>query len=296
MVCAPFDYIRVDTYDDAIQALDEYGEDSKILAGGQSLGPMLALRLARPTVLVDINGIHAGQPTVDGDVLAMPALTRHREVVDSALIAEHVPMLGQCVSQVGNVRVRNRGTIGGSIAHADPTAEIACAALALDADVVVRSASGSRTVPARDFFVTYLTTVLDPSEVVTEVRFPVGRPGQGWSFQEMVRRASDFAIVAVAAVIELQPGGDTVRSADLALAGVADRPVAGDRSILSELVGSTCGRAEVARIARAVADTTSPESDVHASGTYRKHLVEVLTRRALTESFDRASRSAEVNG
>ncbi|MFI0468938.1 FAD binding domain-containing protein [Saccharopolyspora sp. 5N102] len=294
MVSVPFEYTRVASYDDAVRALAERGEDAKLLAGGQSLGPMLALRLARPTALIDINDIDDGEPAVDGEILRIPALTRHRAVVDSALIHRHTPMLAACTSRVGNVRVRNRGTIGGSLAHADPTAEIPCASLALGADVVVRGPNTERTIPARDFFITYLTTVLEPTEVIQEVRFPVLRARQGWSFHELVRRASDFAVVATAAVVELESDATTVRSVELALAGVADRPMLVDRMAVAGLVGSTCAPGEVATAAAAVAETTSPDSDVHASGAYRKRLVEVLSRRAFTEAAERARQNGAV--
>ncbi|CAM04140.1 carbon-monoxide dehydrogenase medium subunit [Saccharopolyspora erythraea NRRL 2338] len=294
MVCVPFEYTAVSTYDDAVRALVEHGEDAKVLAGGQSLGPMLALRLARPAVVIDINDIDQGQPEVAGEVLRIPALTRHRTVVDSPLVRQHAPMLSECTSRVGNVRVRNRGTIGGSLAHADPTAEIPCAALALGADIVVRGPDGDRAVPARDFFVTYLTTALEPSEVVREVRLPALRPQQGWSFHELVRRASDFAVVAVAVVVELESDAATVRSAEVALAGVADRPVPAGREAVAPLIGSSGAPAEVAAAAAAIAGNTSPDGDVHASGAYRRRLVDVLTRRALTEALGRARTSGVV--
>ncbi|MQA11617.1 MAG: carbon monoxide dehydrogenase [Pseudonocardiaceae bacterium] len=288
MVCAPFEYVRAGTFDEAVGVLIEHGEDAQLLAGGQSLVPMLALRLARPTVLVDINDIGALPPEADGAVLPLPTLTRHRVLLDSPVVAREVPLLADCVRHIGNVRVRNRGTVGGSMAHADPTGEIACVALTLDAQVVAHGPAGRRTIGARDFFVTYLTTALEPAEVLAEVRFPVLRPGQGWSFQEMVRRVSDFAVVAVSASVDLEPDGATVRAIDVALAGVADRPVLAEREALAPLLGTTAARDLVASAARSVADATSPEGDVHASGAYRRRLVDVLTRRAITEALDRA--------
>lgn len=292
MVCAPFDYLRVGSYADGIGALLEYGEDAKILAGGQSLGPMLALRLARPSMLIDINDIGEGRPSLSGDVLHVPALTRQYTVAESPLVAEYAPLLGHCVRHVGNVRVRNRGTIGGSLAHGDPTAEIACAALALDAQLLVRGPEGERVIPAREFFVSYLTTALRPAELVVDIRFPVMRPGQGWSFHEMTRRVSDYAVVAVAAVVELAPDR-SIREVGVALAGVADHPVRGPDAALAGLVGTTGDPAAVAEAARALAGSTDPSDDVHATGAYRKRLVEVLGRRALAEAVGRAG-AAEV--
>jgi CO/xanthine dehydrogenase FAD-binding subunit len=277
----------VPTYLDGVGALLEHGEDAKVIAGGQSLGPMLTLRLARPSVLIDINDVGAGKPSLDGDVLCMPALTRQRTVAESPLVVEHAPLLAHCVRHVGNVRVRNRGTIGGSIAHGDPTAEIACAALALDADIVTEGPAGQRVIPAREFFVSYLTTALEPAELVVEVRFPIRRVRQGWSFHEMTRRASDFAVVAVAAVVELDEDLTTIRNCHVALAGVADRPVRGEPEAVGGLIGSTGSPTGIAAAASALAESTSPSSDIHASGNYRRRLVEVLGRRALTEAVER---------
>src|SRR5882757_6974064 len=291
VVCAPFDYQRVASYHDGVRALLEYGDDAKILAGGQSLGPMLALRLARPSVLIDINDAGEGQPSLDADVLRMPALTRQRTAAESALVAKHVPLLGHCVLHVGNVRVRNRGTIGGSLAHGDPTAEIACAALALDAQVVAHGPNGERVIPVREFFLSYLTTALEPAELVVEVRFPVMHERQGWSFHEMTRRASDFAVVAVAAVVELDADASTIRHCGVALAGVADRPVLGRPDAVASLVGSGGSPSEIAVVANALAESTAPSSDIHASGGYRRTLVEVLGKRALTEAVERARRA-----
>lgn len=287
MVCAPFDYVRVTSYDEGIAALLEYGEEAKILAGGQSLGPMLALRLARPSVLIDINDVEPEPPSLDRDVLRLSALTRQRTVAESPLVARHAPLLGQCVLRVGNVRVRNRGTIAGSLAHGDPTAEIACAALVLDAQIVVHGPDGQRVVPTREFFLSYLTTVLEPAELVVEVRFPVRRVRQGWSFHEMTRRASDFAVVAVAAVVELDSDA-TIRDCGVALAGVADRPVLGRPEALAGLIGSGGSPSRLGSAATALAESVSPSSDVHASGAYRRQLVEVLGRRALREAVERA--------
>jgi aerobic carbon-monoxide dehydrogenase medium subunit len=288
VACAPFDYLRVPTYRDGVRALVEHGEDAKVIAGGQSLGPMLNLRLARPSVLIDINDVGEGQPSLDGDVVRIPALTRQRTVAESPLVVEHAPLLAHCVRHVGNVRVRNRGTIGGSLAHGDPTAEIACAALALDAQVVAEGPTGQRVVPAREFFVSYLTTALEPAELVVEVRFPTLRARQGWSFHEIARRASDFAVVAVGVVVELDPDATTIRDCAVSLAGVADRPVRGDPEALRGLVGGTGSLAGIAAAAAALAAATSPGSDIHASANYRRRLVEVLGRRALTEAVERA--------
>jgi carbon-monoxide dehydrogenase medium subunit len=293
MVSAPFDYLQAGSYAEAVRLLGEHGEDAKLLAGGQSLLPMLNLRLARPAVLIDINGADRREPAVDGGVLALPALTRHRTVAEHPLVRTHSPLLACAVRQVGNVRVRNRGTIGGSLAHADPTAEIGACALALDATVVVRGPAGERAVPARDLFVTYLTTCLEPAEVITDVLVPVARPRQGWAFAEMVRRTSDFAIVAVAAWVELAAEADVITSVRVALAGVADRVVLAGAAPLAGLAGTAAGEAAWAEVAAAVAGSVEPPGDVQASAGYRRHLVRVLTARALAGAAARAAGRTE---
>ena len=288
MVSAPFDYLRVDDYDAAISALVAHGEDAKIIAGGQSLVPMLNLRLARPAVLVDIKDVDQRSVSVEDGFLHLPAMTRHSFLVRSPLVKQHVPLLATAAAEIGNVRVRTRGTVGWSLAHADPTAELASCALALDATIVVRGPNGERRVAADDFFVTYLTTVLEPDEVVTDVYFPVPGPGQGWSFQELVRRQSDFAMVAVAATLDLDQSGEAIDRVRISLAGVADRVVKVESSVLAALTGSRAEASVVREVAAAVAGGVEPDDDVHASGAYRKRMVEVLTRRAIHEAFARA--------
>jgi len=288
MVAAPFEYARVGSYDDAVQALSAYDEDAKLLAGGQSLVPMLNLRLVRPTVLIDINGADARAPHLADGELVLPALTRHVRLTTDPVVSGHAPLLSAAVRYVGNVRVRNRGTIGGSLAHADPTGELSCAALALGASVIVYGPEGARVIPAGELFTGFLGTQLAPQEVIGEVRVPAWRPPYGWSFQEVARRASDFAVVAVAASVQADPGRGLIRQARVGLAGVADRVVLADESAVGSLVGTRPTDAELAGVARAVAEATSPDSDVHASGAYRKRLVAVLTRRALAEAISRA--------
>jgi carbon-monoxide dehydrogenase medium subunit len=287
MATAPFEYTRVASYDEAVQALADHGEDAKLLAGGQSLMPMLNLRLVRPSVLIDINAADPRRPHLDAGRLVLPALTRHAQLLADTVVRRSAPLLSAAVGYVGNVRVRNRGTVGGSLAHADPTGEISCAALALDASVAVRGRRGEREIAVADLFAGYLSTRLEQEEVISELRVPAGRPAAGWSFQEAARRASDFAVVAAAASVEVDPGG-TVRHARVGLAGVADRVVLADGAAVGGIVGTVPAPADLADVARAVAEATSPDSDVHASGVYRKRLVAVLTRRALAEAIGRA--------
>jgi aerobic carbon-monoxide dehydrogenase medium subunit len=285
---APFDYLAVTTFAEAIDALREFGDESVILAGGQSLVPMLNLRLVQPQMVIDINGVPTAAPVVSGGRLKLSALTRHAKILSDPLVAHASPMLVDAVCHVGNVRVRNRGTVGGSLAHADPTSEIGAAALCLDGEVVLTSASGSRTVPIDEFFVSYLTTSIAPGELLTEVHLPTLNGRSGVSFVEMVRRTSDFAIVAAAAVVELEADERTVRRARVALSGVSDRPRLADTSLTDELLGQELPYDYLRTLGAEIAARFEPPDDVHASAAYRRRLIEVLTARALHQAMDRA--------
>ena len=280
MVAPAFEYVAAGSYDEAVRLLAENGEEAKILAGGQSLMPMLNLRLAHPELLIDINPADQRGPSVTDSMLRLPAMTRHRVLLEHDLVRQHCPLLAEAIRYVGNVRVRNRGTIGGSLAHADPTSEIGCCALAAGARIVVRGPHGERTVPVSDLFAGYWSTTLDPAEIITDVLIPVARPRQGWSFQEMVRRTSDFAIVAVSVIFNLAERTGEPASATVALAGVADRVVLADPELLDDDPDESAAR---------VADSLDPPDDVHASGAYRRRLARVLTARALREASARAA-------
>jgi CO/xanthine dehydrogenase FAD-binding subunit len=281
MVAPAFEYVAAGSYDEAVRLLAENGDEAKILAGGQSLMPMLNLRLAHPELLIDINPADQREPSCTDGMLRLPALTRHRVLLEHDLVREHCPLLAEAVRHVGNVRVRNRGTIAGSLAHADPTSEIGCCALATGARVVARGPDGERTVPASDLFAGYWSTTLDPAEIITDVLIPAARPRQGWSFQEMVRRTSDFAIVAVCAIFNLAERSGDPASATVALAGVADRVVLADPELLND---------DPDESAALIAESLDPPDDVHASGAYRRRLARVLTARALREASARAAR------
>ena len=280
MVAPAFDYVAAGSYDEAVRLLAENGDEAKILAGGQSLMPMLNLRLAHPELLIDINPADQRPPTLENEMLRLPALTRHRVLLEHDLVRQHCPLLAEAVRHVGNVRVRNRGTIAGSLAHADPTSEIGCCALATGARILARGPDGERTVPASDLFAGYWSTTLDPDQIITDVLIPAARPRQGWSFQEMVRRTSDFAIVAVAVIFNLAERSGAPASATVALAGVADRVVLADSELVDDDPEQTAAR---------IADTLDPPDDVHASAAYRRRLVRVLTARALREASARAA-------
>jgi aerobic carbon-monoxide dehydrogenase medium subunit len=283
MVAPAFEYVAAGSYDEAVRLLAESaanGEEAKILAGGQSLMPMLNLRLAHPDLLIDINPADQRAPSQTDGLLRLPALTRHRVLLEHELVRQHCPLLAEAIRHVGNVRVRNRGTIGGSLAHADPTSEIGCCALATGARIVTRGPDGERTVPVTDLFAGYWATTLDTAEIITDVLIPAARPRQGWSFQEMVRRTSDFAIVAVAVIVNLAERAGDPASATVALAGVADRVVLADPVLLNDDPDESAAR---------IAESLDPPDDVHASGAYRRRLTRVLTARALREASARAA-------
>jgi carbon-monoxide dehydrogenase medium subunit len=281
MVAPAFEYVAAASYDEAVRLLAGNGEEAKVLAGGQSLVPMLNLRLAHPELLIDINPADRRGPSCTDGMLRLPALTRHRVLLEHEMVRQHCPLLADAIRYVGNVRVRNRGTIAGSLAHADPTSEIGCCALATGAQVVARGPDGERTMPASDLFAGYWSTTLDPAEIITDVLIPAARPHQGWSFQEMVRRTSDFAIVAVAVIFNLAERSGDRASATVALAGVADRVVLADPELLTDDPDQSAAR---------IADTLDPADDVHASGAYRRRLARVLVSRALREAAARAAR------
>ena len=265
MITAPFDYHRAGSLAEAVALLSEHGEDAKLLAGGHSLLPMMKLRLAFPTVLIDIRPVaEAAYVRLDGDVLAIGALTRHCDLVTSELLAEHSPLLARAASLVGDPQIRHRGTIGGSLAHADPAADLPAAVLASDAVLVALGPAGRREIPAVDFFAGYFQTALEPDEVLAEIRLP-SAAGQGWQYEKFVRRANDWAIVAVATV-----GGR------VALANMASTPLRA--TAVERALAAGAGAAEAAELAQ---EGTEPVEDLNADADYRRHLARVLTRRAL---------------
>src|SRR5699024_2955665 len=230
-----FEYQQADSWEEAVELLALWGEDGKLIAGGQGLVPMLNLRLAAPGALIDINPVGPPEPWIDGTELVLPAMTRHRQVIESELVQRHCPMLRHAVTLVGNVRVRARGTIGGSVAHADPTGEIPCVLVAARGRVVVQGPGGPRSIPASEFFVTYLPTAAESGDGVTEIRIPFGTHSQGWGFEEVTRRHSDFATVAVASVAAPDQNGEPGDEFQIVIAGVADRPFQLENTALDPL-------------------------------------------------------------
>jgi len=286
MKLPPIDYEAPKTVPEAVGLLAEHQDEASVLAGGQSLIPLLALRLAHPAVLIDINGIDelSGVSATDGWV-AIGAMTREYVAEESGTVADAVPLLAAALPLVGHEAIRSRGTIGGSLAHADPAAELPAVALALDAEFVVRSQSGMRVIPAADWFEGYLTTARGPDELLEQVRFPAAGPGTGISFQEVARRHGDFAIVGLAASLTLSDGA--ISDARLAFAGLSDVPVrAGDAEDL--LVGERPSAELFDEAARRATENIDPPADLHGSSDYRKKVAAALVRRGLRAATDNA--------
>ena len=282
-----FDYETPETVADAAGLLAEHLDEATVLAGGQSLIPLLALRLARPAVLIDINGLQelSGISTTEGWV-TIGAMTREYMAEASDVVSDAVPLLAAALPLIGHEAIRSRGTIGGSLAHADPAAELPAVARALDAEFVVRSQSGERVIPAAEWFEGYLTTARHADELLVEIRFPAAKRGTGISFQEVARRHGDFAIVGLAASLTLSDG--TISDPRLAFAGMADVPVrATDAENL--LVGERPSAELFDAVARRATDDLEPPADLHGTSAYRKKIAAALVRRALQTAADNAN-------
>ena len=278
-----FDYHAPTTVEQALELLGRYGGDAKVLAGGQSLMPLLNFRLSRPAALVDLNRIPALAYVREQDgQVRFGAMTRQRTIEFSPVVRERVPLLGEATRWVGHLPIRTRGTIGGSIAHADPAAEYPAVLTALEGEVVARGPKGERVVKAKDLFQTYLMTSLTPDEILVEVRMPAMPAGAGYALEEFARRHGDFAIVGIAAVVVKD--GARCALARLATAGAGPVPVRlrAAEEIL-ERDGLTDAAIEAA--SRRASELVSPDSDIHASADYRRHLTGVLTKRALKRAL-----------
>lgn len=269
MIPAPFDYKRASSAEEAIALVGEYGDDAKFLAGGHSLLPLMKLRLAQPAVLVDIAPITDLSYIRDaGDHIAIGALTRHMDVEKSPIVLQHVPLLANAASHVGDPQVRHRGTIGGSIAHADSASDLPATTLALGATYVVQGPNGVREIPANEFYVGFLESALAPDEMLTEIRVPKMN-GATWGFQKFNRRAQDWAIVGVAAWKRGNESG-------VALVNMGSVPVLA--TSVAQAIANGASISEASELAAAEAE---PQSDLNASAEYRVHLAKVLVRRAL---------------
>ena len=278
-----FEYHAAHSVDEAVELLGRYGGDAKVLAGGQSLMPMLNFRLARPAALVDVNRVAAlAYVREDDGVVAFGAMTRQRTIEFSPVVAARLPLLREATRWVGHLPIRSRGTIGGSIAHADPSAEYPAVLTALGGEVVVQGPRGRRAVKAADLFEGYLTTSLEPEELLVEVRLPAMPAGAGYAFEEFARRHGDFAIVGIAAMVVRE--GARCAVARLATAGAGPVPVR-LRAAEEILERDGLGDAAVAAAGARAAELVEPDADLHASAEYRRHLTGVLTVRALKRAI-----------
>lgn len=285
---APFDYYAPIEVSETLSILAEHGDDAKLLAGGQSLMPMMNMRLATPQVLVDINrvaGLDGIAQASDG-ALTIGAMTRQRTIERASDIRQYSPLLADAMPLLGHVQIRNRGTIGGSVVHADPAAEIPAVLMALEAELVLRHAERQRVVPAHDFFVTFLTTATEPDELLTEIRLPAWSAAWGWDIQEVSRRQGDFALVGSVAMVQVDDA-DTCRAARLVLFGVGETPVR-VASAEATMVGQRLDDALLQEVAEMVTGVLEPEGDIHASSLYRKEVGGVMARRTLQQARRRA--------
>ena len=287
---APFDYFTPATLDEALALLAEHGADAKPLAGGQSLIPAMNFRLARPAVLVDLNRISELAYVRAESGVAIGAMTRQRVVERSDVVARAAPLLAEALPSIAHPQIRNRGTVGGSIAHADPSAELPAVMLALEARFQARSATGERSIPAADFFQGMLETALAPGELLVEIALPPLPARTGTAFLEVARRHGDYALVGVAAIVTLDARG-RCQEARFGLLSVGDGPV-----LATEAANLLAGQTPSADLLRAAGDAAAthdidPPSDIHASAAYRRQLVAVLTRRALARAFERAEKA-----
>jgi carbon-monoxide dehydrogenase medium subunit len=269
VIPAQFDYVRAESADEAISLIGQHGDEAKFIAGGHSLLPMMKLRLAQPSVLIDIGRLtDLSYIREDGDQIAIGALTRHMDVETSPVLHQHVPLLAHAAGHVGDPQVRHRGTIGGSIAHADPASDLPATTLALGATYVAQGPNGRREIPASEFYRTFFESALEPDEVLTEIRVPKMN-GAGWSFQKFNRRAQDWAIVGVAAWRNGTESG-------VGLVNMGATPV-----LATSVAAAIASGASVADAAEQAAADADPQADLNASVEYRQHLAKVLTRRAL---------------
>jgi aerobic carbon-monoxide dehydrogenase medium subunit len=277
MIPAQFDYVRPGSVDEAVAALAEHGDDAKVMAGGQSLIPLLRLRLSYPEVVVDVGrveemrGIHD-----DGDHIVIGAMTTHHDVLHDPLVREHAGLIAQATSTVADPAVRHRGTFGGALSHADPAGDLPAVAVALEAELVVAGTGGRRTVPASEFFVDYLQTALAPEEVLVEVRIPK-HTGWGYRYEKFHRVAQSWAIVGVAAAVRRDNG--SIAEARVGLTNMGSTPI---RATAVEQALAGAAPDGVAAAAEHAAEGTSPASDLNGKADYRQHLARVLTRRAVT--------------
>ena len=275
---ARFEYVAPTTVDDAVAALAAANGEGKVLAGGQSLLPLLNFRMARPAVLVDLNGIkELSFIELRGDSVAIGALTRHREIEHSPLIASRLPVMSAAMRHVAHLAIRNRGTIGGSLSHADPAAELPMMAMFYGASLTVQGPAGRRRIAAKEFFVDALTNCLEPEDIVVEIEFPILQH-DGWAFEEVARRFGDFALASIA--VSMRRGQSGIEDARVAVMGVADTPLRLD-NVEKQLCEIEVDGRMPDRFSGLVTSSVTPNSDLHASAEYRTHLLGELAKRAM---------------
>ncbi len=288
MIPAAFEYHTPKTLDDALKLLERHGDEAKVLAGGHSLLPMMKLRLAAPRYVVDLGKLRGlSYVRSDGETIAIGAMTTHAEIEAAGLLHSRCPLLPETAAEIGDVQVRNRGTIGGSLAHADPAADYPASVLALDAELVLMSSSGPRTVAAREFFVDLLTTQLRPGEILTEIRVPAAGKREGAAYAKLHQPASGFAIVGVAARIVLG-GNSKVESAAVGITGVGPKAYRAE-AVEKALAGKKADEKTIADAARGAVKGIDALSDLHASAEYRREMAVVFARRAIERAAARAA-------
>jgi CO/xanthine dehydrogenase FAD-binding subunit len=286
---APFKYYAPTSVQEALALLAEHGYDAKVLAGGQSLIPTMNFRLSQPAVLVDLNRISELfyiDPDHKTGGLLIGAMTRESQVEHSPLVAERAPLISEAMPHIAHEQIRHRGTFGGCLAHADPAAELPTVAVALKANLKVRNQSGERWVPAEEFFLSLFTTVMMPDDLLVEVAIPPLSPRTGWSFMEIARRHGDYALAGVAATVSLD-SRDQCEEARLVYVSVGDRPENAQQAT-ALLKGHQLTPETIEAAAETAAADVEPVKDIHASVEYRRHLVKILTRRALIQANERA--------
>ena len=291
----PFEYLAPRSLAEALEAKGEYGLDATILAGGQSLVPAMNYRLARPAVLIDLNRvpelsyIHRS----DAGELRVGAMTRQLQLETDPLVAQVAPLLFEAVPQIAHPQIRNRGTLGGSLSHADPAAELPVVARALDARLLARSASGDRWIAAEDFFLGIFTTDIEPEEILVEVAYPPMPPRSGWAFLEFARRQGDYALAGLAALVSVDEAG-LCRSSRLVYLNAGEVPIVASQAV-GHLLGYPVRSENIQAAAKAVGSELESQGNIHASAAYQQHLAQVLTVRALKLAFSRAQLNMEGN-
>ena len=282
MIPVAFDYEKVNTVDEAVAALVAGGEDAKIIAGGQSLMPVLRLRMAAPEVLIDISDVAEMQGVSDaGDAIVIGAGTTHHAVMNDPLVKAHAPLIAMTTETVADPQIRHRGTFGGALAHADPAGDLPAAAVALDAVMTVAGPNGRRDIPAKDYFVDYFTTAMEPEEILVSIRIPKLGDGWGYHYEKFNRTAQGWAIVGVAAAVKRQNG--SIEAARIGLTNMGPSPVRAT-SVEAALAGAAASDDAIAAAAENATDGTRATSDLHAKADYREHLAKVLTKRAVAKA------------